>query len=405
MDVTTKQPHEANNTTLQMWPKLAKSEAAALVALVPPSDLNLAPELVSPVTEDYFGPLSARRLWHYHYLGQVCCDCVAWLVYAYAALQILYSHFNVINIQNLIFQGDNATIDPGFGEKEEAEWADEQTQLLKGFIDLNHSSSNSTGSCDSLRNENNFIVAGDESTLEKQPLVEDMRKKMKPYGRLTALRCQAHLLKDNRVEELKTSTTMSVNTADHISCSPQNGGAGQPSPRSTTLSPMPSPRRRTTSMSEFSRLLLHGDESFAFKQPSFVYNPNEGQKLRNGGLLWPIGTFVMAAKVFNEKSKAKTADSMNILYVREMDKGVMDNAWSERAHSFSMPHTPIAVIDKLVYARASMGLHSSPMEEMAGSQTMDAITEGSPAFVPSEVTDPDNYVLKSIVTDFMACKK
>ncbi len=84
MDSTPKSPHEADNTVLQAWPKLAKSEAAALVALVPPSDLNLAPELVSPVAEDYFGSLSARRSWHYNFLGQVCCACIAWLVYTYA---------------------------------------------------------------------------------------------------------------------------------------------------------------------------------------------------------------------------------------------------------------------------------------------------------------------------------
>ncbi len=76
-------------STLQLWPKLAKSEAAALIALVPPSDLNLDPKLVSsPVTQDYLGFLSARRSWHYHYLGQVCvCVCfvyIPWLTYAYA---------------------------------------------------------------------------------------------------------------------------------------------------------------------------------------------------------------------------------------------------------------------------------------------------------------------------------
>ncbi len=87
---TPKSCHAVNYAELQMWPKLAKSEAAALVALFPPSDLNLDPKLVSPVTQDYLGFLSARRSWHYHYLGQVCvCVCVCftyipWLAYAYA---------------------------------------------------------------------------------------------------------------------------------------------------------------------------------------------------------------------------------------------------------------------------------------------------------------------------------
>ncbi len=74
---TLKSCNAVNNTELRMWPKLAKSEAAALVALVPASDLNLDPKLVpSPVTQDYLGFLSACRSWHYHCLGQVCVACV-----------------------------------------------------------------------------------------------------------------------------------------------------------------------------------------------------------------------------------------------------------------------------------------------------------------------------------------
>ncbi len=73
-------PHELNYIVMQLWPKLAKSEATALVALVPPSDLNLDPKPVSPVSEGgILGFSSARRSWHYHYLDQVCCSCIVWL--------------------------------------------------------------------------------------------------------------------------------------------------------------------------------------------------------------------------------------------------------------------------------------------------------------------------------------
>ncbi len=309
--------------------------------------------------------------------------------------------------------------------------------------------SNNSDSCDdSSKNGKKILVDNNESAAHEQKYsLEDMRENIKPYGLLTALRCQAHLIRDNEAEETSNRPTPIFNpenspfrhqNAENVPFSLQNTGANSFCPRDRPrsigedlLNPL---KVENVSFS------LQNSEKFSFSplnaavqfQPSpIIFSPrdvgffqnlqhdnvgslirkrllsngsaSEKQKLRNGGLLWPISTFVMAAKVLNKNVKAKTDDSMKILYMQGGGKGVMtsDNAWGEKTNSFSVFHSPIAVIDQHEYARTSKGVHSSSMEKMANQNEI-AISEYSPAFVPASVTDPDDQVLKYIVGDLLA---
>ncbi len=335
------------------------------------------------------------------------------------------------NTQNVIFHGDN-NFEAEFDEKKEEEkWDDEQIELLKGFIDLN--CSNNSDSCDdSSKNGKKILVDNNESAAhEQQHSVEDMRENIKPYGLLTALRCQTHLIRDNKVEEISKTTTSTLN-AENVSFSPQNAGlllfsprinhqdveifSFSPqnaenfsfSPRNAAFQLQLSPRINPSWDDEFHLNSQHDNvESLDRKQLLFDGSVSEKQKLRNGGLLWPISTFVIAAKVFNEHAKAKTDASMKILRVRGGGEGVttINNAWGENTNSLSIAHSPRAVIDQHEYARASKGQQSSSMGKMANTQNQVAISAYSPAFVPATVTDPGDKMLKHIVGDLLACHR
>ncbi len=300
----------------------------------------------------------------------------------------------VKNKQNLISHGANAPVGAEFDEEEEAKWSGKEIQLLKGFIGLNCSTSGS-GSNDSSSDGNKILIGHESTTHEQQPSVEDMREKMEPYGPLTALRCQAHLINDNKVGRASRRTSPTKRSAKNIPCTPQHTAVQQSSPISTS-----------SDLSDgIHNHLQPDDESLIPMSFLSISSAGENQKLRNDGLLWPINTFVTAAKVFNEQTRAKTVDSMKILYARGVEEVMTDRAWGGATPSPCIMKSPTAVIDQYEYERMSLGLHSSPFNARERSLSRDAIMECSSAFVPTSVADPDGDVLKSIVGDIVACFK
>ncbi len=270
-------------------------------------------------------------------------------------------------------------------------WAHDEIEILKGFIDLNV-------------NNNRESPAHD----DQNHSLEDMRMKRKPYGSLTSLQCHRHIISEKNVKSKKP--TLNINpekysTIGHGNTGPTpNISIGSTSPWNTGNSSF-SPRNDVHQFQQSPGMISpRGDrllcnENCGSKYRKWLLSASDKQKLQNGGLLWPISTFVMAATAFNERAKAKTDESIKVLCVggAAVNVKTSETVWGENANSLSNAPSPKAVIDKLAHEREYSGVHSSPMGKVTNMQNEVAISEFSSASVPETIDDPSDQILNFIV--------